>query len=245
MLGRLIDRVFAKFGCEVRRTSQGGVPLHYLDQKRLLANSPVKTIFDVGANVGEVTRIYRGLFDNARIECFEPFGETFQTLAANTHDLTNIRRHQVAVSDEVGEHTFHINDSPRTNSLMSAVAGVDQWVPKHLESKGTVTVPVTTLPTFCEQEGIERIDILKLDIQGAELKALQGATSMLVEKRIALVFCELLLHPIYEGQAFMWDICRFMQDHGYELFNLYDLHHADSGKALWGDALFARQDLVM
>lgn len=76
---------------------------------------------------------------------------------------------------------------------------------------GVRNAAVTTINQFCVVYGIDRFNILKLDVQVAEYAVLEGATELLVCSRIGLIYIELILCPTYEGQ---------MQLHDYLLFSI-------------------------
>jgi hypothetical protein len=102
-----------------------------------------------------------------------------------------------------------------------------------------VEIPVTTLDQFCAKNGVERIDILKMDIQGAELPALRGASRLLREGRIGLIFTEVEFVPLYEQQGLYHHIAEFLEQHDFELHNFYDLNvNREVGQLLWADAIF-------
>lgn len=63
----------------------------------------VETIFDVGANTGEYTRMLGSYFPDARIHCFEPAGATFSILADNMRDNGNVVLNNFGISDERGK----------------------------------------------------------------------------------------------------------------------------------------------
>jgi hypothetical protein len=95
-----------------------------------------------------------------------------------------------------------------------------------------------TLDEFCRNKRINCIDILKLDIQGGELRALKGAARLLSERRIRLVYAEVLFVHIYQGQAWFDDLAAFLRSAGYSLFDLYNFVYTESGQVKWGDAIF-------
>ena len=99
-------------------------------------------------------------------------------------------------------------------------------------------VPTTTLDDFCSRHAIDRVNVLKMDIQGGELMALQGASGMLESKAVDLIYTEVLFVELYEGQADFHDLCRFLCDCDYTLYGLYDLNSGRDSILAWGDAIF-------
>ena len=139
-----------------------------------------RVVFDVGANVGDWTAEALKITARADYHCFEPSPTTFRTLAAKSFP-PNVFRNNFGLSDTPHEaQLFVFSDECGANSLYARV-GTDE-VPK-----GEETIRLETIDGYCEARGIDRIDFLKLDVEGHELAALRGATGMLRERRIELV----------------------------------------------------------
>jgi len=211
----------------------------FRQQRKLLEGKPVSTIFDLGANTGQTAANYRRFFPAAAIWSFEPFEDSFKALsAAHQHDA-KVKPQRMAISDCSGERGFYISRGSQMNSLLS----VSQEGPLHMGGKlaevvDEVKVPVTTLDEFTTQQQIERIEILKMDIQGGELLALQGADRLLSEARVDLIYCEVLFAPLYEQGAMFDQVWRFVERYGYSLYGLYNLTYNKFGYLGFGDALF-------
>jgi FkbM family methyltransferase len=179
------------------------------------------------------------LFPEATIYSFEPFPESFQKLRRRFEGNSLVKPIQFAVANKVGKKKFYVNQNSATSSLLPTTDSAEYWVdPNAIKNITTVDVAVTTIDDFCKQESIDEIQILKLDIQGGELMALQGATEKLRQGSILLIYTELLFVPIYEGGALFYEMCDLLSGYGYTLFNMYNFYHARSGHIKWGDAIF-------
>ena len=144
---------------------------------------------------------------------------------------------QLAVSDEVGSAEFHANKIETTNSLLaSADTGTrDDYFRDTVE---TIKVQTTTIDQYCEDNAIQRINILKMDTQGGELKALMGAKDLIAKKKIDLIYCEVSFTKMYEESPLFHDIAIHLEANGYRLHNIYSLHSDENGRLGWGDAIF-------
>jgi FkbM family methyltransferase len=230
-LTRNLDYLGSKLGSITRDA--------FNDQRMLLAGTRVKTIFDIGANIGKVTARYSRLFPEAKIYSFEPFPESFQKLRRRFKGNSLVKPIQLAVSNKAGKKKFYVNQNSATSSLLPITDSAEYWVePKAIKNIATIEVAVTTIDDFCQQKSIDEIQILKMDIQGGELMALEGAVKKLRQGSILLIYTEILFVPIYEGEAFFYEICHFLSGYGYTLFNMYNLYQARSGQIKWGDAIF-------
>lgn len=211
----------------------------FADQKGILLQRDVKVVFDLGANVGVTVRKYRRLFPDAVIYCFEPHKESYQRLLASVIGDRAVRSFPVAVSAQVGPQKFYVNELPDTNSLLAANdAGKTRSC---LRPIGCVEVPTTTLEHFCSEHSIDNIQVLKMDIQGGELRALQGASRLLERQAIDLIYTEIAFAKIYEGQPLFFDVAEFLERFGYVLYGLYNVstpHQIYNAPLEGGDAIF-------
>ena len=127
------------------------------------------TILDLGANIGLATLSFAARYPDARIYCLEPDPRAFAALQRNIADLPNATAHQMAAAGADGPITFNL--APLT--FGSAIATGDG------DGDGqSVTVEGRTLDGLLDTFGIDRLALLKLDIEGAEDQVLRAATSL-------------------------------------------------------------------
>lgn len=233
----LVRAMLRPFGYDLRRRHDP-----YADERRLL-DGQAGTIFDVGANVGDVTAEFRRHFPRAAVHCFEPFAEPFGTLTRRFQGDPAVRTVQCAVADRSGAATFHLNRKDTTNSLLPNAAAAQEWVsPGKIGAVGSVQVPVVTLEQYCREQSIEQIDLLKIDVQGGEMMVLRGAEALLARSAVSLIYAEALFVPLYEGQAWFHELAAHLAARGYALFNLYEMKHGRGlPQLLWANALFVSE----
>jgi FkbM family methyltransferase len=208
----------------------------FVHQQRLLRATPPRVIFDIGANTGQTTAEFTRLFPAATIYAFEPFDESFQKLQAAHGTAPHVRLFQVALSDQVGTSRFYTSNHAVMASLLplsSRAALLTQAT-----TAGEVEVQTTTVDRFCGEHGLKGIDILKIDVQGGELRVLQGAEQLLAAGAIRLVFAEVNFNELYDGQAFFHDVAGYLHQHHYSLYGLYQMAYSPRGPIGWADALF-------
>jgi FkbM family methyltransferase len=238
-LNRAISALFDSMGYTVRRKrppSWGSDA--FLDQQRWLRDAPVRVVFDVGANQGDTVAQYRALFPSSTIYAFEPFDTVFARLAARFSSEPQVRPQHTAVTNGTGARELFVNDAHQTNSLLSLNdKELDRAMASNENLGRTITVPAITLDAFCAREGIDRIDVLKMDIQGGEGMALEGAASLLSRQSVRLLYLEVLFAELYKGQAYFCDIARILDRHGYQAAGLYNLVIGEGGLG-WADAIF-------
>lgn len=202
------------------------------------------TIFDVGANRGQTALAYRLVFPDAEIYCFEPFPPVFSELK---HDLAGDKKvHLVpkAVSDTSGRTVFHVNRVDHASSLLPHLESARLLYAQQTERQSTISVQAITLDKYVSDNNISTVDILKIDVQGGELKVLRGATDLLWGDDIHIIFTEVWGTPHYEGSPLLHDVCSFLSGYGYSLFDLFNIKRAAvNGQLEWCDAIFVSETL--
>ncbi len=197
------------------------------------------TIFDVGAHVGESSLTFRKLFPNASIHCFEPLPACFDKLQNTFKDDRSVNTFQLALSNRVGIETFHVNRTNQTNSLLPRANESVNWVSLEIsETINQIQVPLSTLDIFCQEKGIDQIDILKIDAQGSDLEVLKGAQKLLSNKKVKWILVEIIFVPLYEGQGYFHEITAFLAGFGYHLFDFLAPAYAEDGRLAWADAIY-------
>ena len=195
----------------------------FLEQAKLVDGIETPTIFDVGAHVGHITELYLRLFPTARVFAFEPAAEARKKLEEIAARNPGAKVFDTAVSDRKGVSVFYQNSFSPTNSLHPVDdRATRHWDGRLLTPSATSEVSTVALDEFCSEQGVNRIDVLKLDIQGGELAALRGTRRLLTEQAVGLVYLELLLVPTYRHQANLVDICCLLKEYDYEFHSAYD-----------------------
>lgn len=144
------------------------------------------TVFDIGANIGDITLMFSKLVGpTGTVHSFEATGSTFAQLEENVKlaNCANVRVNHLAVADSLGSLQFYIYDQEhsRLNSLADRPLGNYGMAVSPI---GVEEVQAITVDSYCEQHKIEFIDLLKVDVEGAEYQVLKGANRMLREKRV-------------------------------------------------------------
>ncbi|MGP1395381.1 MAG: FkbM family methyltransferase [Inquilinaceae bacterium] len=189
---------------------------------RLAADRP-SCVFDVGANVGDWARAAWTALPDARIHCFEPVPDTAARLTDNLAGLDRITINRVGLSDHAGDLTLKIFPH---NSTVATVTDFPR-----AEASRQVTVPVTTGDAYLAEAGIDRIDLLKIDAEGAEPQVLVGFADTLAQGRIAVIQFEYGLANILT-KFLLRDFHLLLGGHGYRLGKLYPNHVAFADYAL-------------
>jgi FkbM family methyltransferase len=207
-------------------------------QAALLRDDKVQTIFDVGANVGDVTAAYRAQFPAAKVFAFEPFPECFERLRARFVADEAVQPIRAAATDRDGTRTLYVSTGVTTHSLLQRSRSGSEYFPNRSEVRAQIEVPILTLDGFCREHGIEQVDVLKVDAEGSEILVYRGAREILAEQRVSLIFTEVTFIEHFADQPLLPGIWQALAAHGYTFYDVFDLQRAPNGQLRFGNALF-------
>jgi FkbM family methyltransferase len=232
----LVHRGLAELGYILRKENSP-----YVDVRRLLGHPDSPVIFDVGAHHGETIRRCQRYFKRPTIYSFEPMPSALKILRKRFADAPRVSIHDVALSSSVGRTTLHINQRDIRSSILDlAPAGR-----RNLDANiAAVEIATTTLDHFCAQHQVSAIDLLKLDVQGAERQVLEGAADLLDRGRMRTMYLEIWFVPQYQESATFVEMHEFLASRGFTLFRLYDTRTYPSGQLTKGDAVFVDRDIA-
>lgn len=172
-------------------------------------------IFDIGANIGGYSRaLIQNIKVPFRIYAFEPTAFCANELEKINH--TNFTYHQLGFSNSPGTSEIHYDyDGSVWASIENSGYG---RIKKQLSR--TETIQLDTIDRFMEEHSLSHIDFLKIDVEGHELKAFQGAENAIENGRIAMIQFEFGLASLYAGNRLTdffsilenYDIFRILQD---------------------------------
>jgi len=175
------------------------------------------TFLDVGANVG----LYSGLALSrnnfcGKVICMEPHDESTiylkKTLADNKKSLpeSNVILSPMAASDYQGAALLHINSENKGDNRLYS----DELLDAHQN------IFVTTIDQVCEENNVDSIDFIKIDIQGAEEKAINGASSVLQNSTDCILLSELWPYGLSQYKSSLSGYISTLEKYGFKLFKL-------------------------
>jgi FkbM family methyltransferase len=164
------------------------------------------TILDCGANLGMATLFFKTVAPGARIVAFEPDPTTFALLSENVtaNGLEDVELRNQALWSSEGELTFHVADDP--GSLLMSV------IPQRITGR-KVTVPSVPLSPILEEFG--EVDLLKLDVEGAETEILDELDGSGALERVREWVVE-YHHRIDGSPSRLGAFLGLFEKHGYE-----------------------------
>jgi FkbM family methyltransferase len=160
------------------------VVIELVDRRRQ-AGEPLR-IFDVGANVGAYTsQVLSIAREPLEIWCFEPSPTTFDVLRREFASQPDVRTFNVGLSDRAGSATL-VSAGPGSK-LASLHDTTARLARSGFGAPLREEVELMTLDAFCRSNSVDRIDLLKLDVEGHELSVLLGAAAYLASGKIRAI----------------------------------------------------------
>lgn len=146
-------------------------------------------VIDCGAKIGEYTLIAsKKIKDSGKIFAFEPFKESALKLKNNL-ELNNFKNCQIiemAISNFKGKAIFYENS-------LSGEGCLDSNLIRKCTSKTEINLE--TIDNFIKTNKIEKVNMMKIDVEGYELEVFEGAKNSLKENKIEKIICE--VHDIF------------------------------------------------
>ena len=179
------------------------------------------TVFDVGANIGQFSTMFSELVgQKGEVHCFEASSQTFQRLVSECSKsrFNNLFLNHLAVSDQPGiVHLYVYDDNHSSWNTLADRPLHDYGI--QVDPVATEEVNAVTIDFYCQQHGINNIDLLKIDVEGAEYQVLLGAERMFREKSIKNCIFEFGLTTLDMGTD-PNQIDQFIKSIGYKLSNV-------------------------
>jgi FkbM family methyltransferase len=205
---------------------------------RHLPRLQYRWIIDGGANRGAFTDAFLRLHRPERIVLVEAIPELAENLRARYADDARISVVAAALSDTNGRAQFEINRSDASSSLLPIDPRNSEWFARDLAVARTIQVSTLTLPELMSREGLQTIDLLKLDLQGAERLVLTGGAEVL--DRVQVIYTEVFFEQLYAGAWLFWEMNEFLSHRGFKLCGLSNIVHAADGDLVQANATFRR-----
>jgi FkbM family methyltransferase len=196
-------------------------------EHRELPRTPYATVVDVGAHTGQFSLLARKFYPEATIHAFEPLPEAAAKFREVFGDDPLVRLHEVAIAPATGEATLYLDSAWDGGSLLRGAWKSDREIPVH----------TAQLEDVVSADEIRSPALLKLDVQGYELDALVGCSSLL--DRFDDVVVELMLREDRVGQPLAADVVTLLRDRGFQLVGIDSIGRRE-GSIVRFDGIFSR-----
>lgn len=190
-----------------------------------------RVIFDGGANTGNWTKAVSRLFPEAEYILIEPVPDVSEKIKINLKDLKiNYRIIKKALGSSKGEVDLNIWDNSGPDLQSSSVCG-------HISGEPTrkIKAEMTSLDLISEDTGLNP-DLIKIDLQGYELEALNGSKKLLQNTELFII--EFGCLEAYLNRTSVRCLIDLMYDNDYTLYDIVDLNYRPYDNALTGGDFF-------
>ena len=226
-----IRKAFNLIGLDIRKAKR--------DQKTVwLESFDIRTVIDVGANIGQFAIDVHRLFPDAAIYSFEPLPEPYNELLVNTKSFPKFNPYNFALGDYEGTTEMYSNEFSQSSSMLEMADSHKQAFP-HTKNTTSITVNIQTLDLIASKLELDTDILLKIDVQGSEKQVLDGAKETL--KKVKIIIIETSYISLYKDQPLFGDVHNYLADLGFRFHgNLGQLIHPVEGSVLQGDSIFIK-----
>ena len=209
-----------------------GVPAELV---KSIGSDVALNVVDVGAHAGQFSDGLERLCGIGKAVLCEPNPEKAEGLRKR-FAAPKFAVFEGAISARDGTDAFHVANFDAISSLMPILGSSPDLGDLDTSTKRTIEVKSRALDSLLDELAFGPVDLLKIDVQGAELLVLEGASRTLT--RTARVWVEVSLKPLYEGSALLPAVYQFLVEHGFGLSAVEQGYRAPSGELLQCDLLF-------
>jgi FkbM family methyltransferase len=210
-----------------------------VEHQSALGALKLRTVIDVGANRGQFSLFARHCYPGANLISLEPLSAPaarFRKVFAGERRVT---LHHAALGLNSGQATMYVSGHDDSSSLLPITAEQERLFPG-TEAVATETVRIGPLSEFVGRESIDEPAMLKLDVQGYELEALNACEDLL--DTFTYICAEGSFVELYQQQVLAGDLISWLHEHGYDLVRVYGTVSDKSGRAIQADMLFKKKE---
>jgi len=181
---------------------------------------PGMVVFDVGGNIGEIALCAaRRVGDAGSVYSFEPIPGLYDTLQYNLsrNGLDQAHPIPVGVSNKVGSARIYVCGSRGGDGTVNE--GLGTLYPSEATPLLSCEIKLTTLDDFCNEMSIDRLDLIKIDVEGSELDVLKGGAETLKRFRPRLII-EVQRQSAEASGATDVEILKHLEGLGYSFFSI-------------------------
>jgi FkbM family methyltransferase len=182
------------------------------------------------------------MFESPKVYCFEPDPRAIARFKTKVGQGSEVTLAEIALSDHNGEVIFYQSGGQRSEEHAKVMpegwdkSGSIRRPKEHLTAHPWVTfdkkiiVPTSTLDAWCDRHGIEAVDFIWMDVQGAELDVFRGGKNILTRTRF--IYTEYSDNKLYEGQSNLRQLIKYLKDLNFRVLTRYP------GDVLFGSKQF-------
>lgn len=190
---------------------------------------------DIGAHNGDFSNTVAACCSVKKGVIVEPISDKAQRLKA----MFNGPEYDVLdclVSDVDGEIEFEINELSETSSILHIKKDIPEHAQINTSLREKILKQSKTLDALISELNLGKVDLLKIDVQGAEHLVLEGAKNSL--SKINMIWTEVSFKPLYDNSSTFFDIHKILTDSDFRFVGMSPVFYGPDGELLQCDALF-------
>jgi FkbM family methyltransferase len=207
----------------------------------------IETICDIGSwHLGQSIEFLE-LLPDAKVHAFEANPSNYKICkdvhsSLNGYFKNNLKVYNIALNDRPGSIKFYpvVGENPGASSKYKFMHGLTEEYFNKSWKQTEIDVEATTLDIWREENNVNKVDIIWIDVQGAELDVFKGSEETL--KNVQCIFTEVGLKPYYEGQSLKSEIDYILtkENDFVEVKESFEYNGSDCE----GNTIYIRKDLL-
>jgi len=170
----------------------------------------INNLIDIGSNKGQFALLARGHFPNLKIYSFEPLKEELKKQKKILGN-NNINYYNFALGDTIKNIKINIVSRRDSSSILNPIEKYSQDYKK----TSVRSIHVDKLDNILKNKNLKSPNLLKIDVQGYELRTLKGAKNSL--KKIDYIIIEISYMKMYENQVIAKDLKKFLKNNNFKV----------------------------
>lgn len=180
---------------------------------------PDSVVIDIGANIGLFSLLASNYIkDGGKVYAIEPSSSTYSNLVKNIslNNAKNVYPFKIALSNIVGEAKLGIPSNAMEQQFSDSFNRIVDESLSKVASESIEVIECNTLDNFVKENQIQKIDVIKIDVEGAELLCFQGGEKILSSKNKPIIIFECFENHCKDFGHRVFDVLLCLHNYGYE-----------------------------